>query len=729
MVLDVRPVTADADVDVIPALGVLAERLGQGDELERQLLVDVVRRDAGRQGDPLGLGAVLADAELQVRSERAALEQHVLVALGVVGDRHVADVAFPQDLGQHVAVEVGRRDVGRQGGRERLPVDLALDVRPVASDAHHVRLPALRPDRGDLTRVDGLEALLDAADDAVLTEVEVAEVALARATAGGDVVEDRLHAGGELRVDEAPELVLEQVVGRERGERRDQLLALLAHVAAVLDGVDDARVGAGPADAFGLEELDQRGVGEAGGRLGLVTDGLHVVAAQRVAFGELGERLVTVVERGVGIVGAFDVRPEEPGEEHGAAARAEAQLAVGERRDLLDEVADVGELGVDAGRDELQARVGHLRGHGALPDQVVERCLAALQPVLVGGLHLGAGRPDRLVGLLGVARALLEGARLGGEEPLAVATLDRLARRRHGLLREVYGVGAHVRDVAVLVERLRDAHGVLGRQAELPARLLLQCRGGERRRGGAGGLALLHRVDGPPGVAGAVDQRLGRRLVERHHRVALCRALLELAGVGVVIAALGDAHPAEVGEGGLELRAVLGQGGGEVPIGGRHERQALLLAHDEEAHGHALDPAGREPRGDLAPQQRADGVADQTVEHAPGLLRVDQARVDRARVLERVEDRLLGDLVEDHAPHGHLRLEQLDQVPADRLALAVLVRRDVELVGVLERGLELLDDVLLARRDDVHGLEALVDVHPEASPALALDIAGDLGSG
>ena len=52
-------------------------------------------------------------------------------------------------------------------------------------------------------------------------------------------------------------------------------------------------------------------------------------------------------------------------------------------------------------------------------------------------------------------------------------------------------------------------------------------------------------------------------------------------------------------------------------------------------------------------------------------------------------DRVLGDLVEHHPLDRDLGLEHLEQVPGDRLALAVLVGREVELVGVLEQLLEL----------------------------------------
>ena len=54
-------------------------------------------------------------------------------------------------------------------------------------------------------------------------------------------------------------------------------------------------------------------------------------------------------------------------------------------------------------------------------------------------------------------------------------------------------------------------------------------------------------------------------------------------------------------------------------------------------------------------------------------------------------DRLGGDLVEDHPLDRHLGLEHLEQVPRDGLALAVLVGREQELVGVGELALQLGD--------------------------------------
>ena len=50
-----------------------------------------------------------------------------------------------------------------------------------------------------------------------------------------------------------------------------------------------------------------------------------------------------------------------------------------------------------------------------------------------------------------------------------------------------------------------------------------------------------------------------------------------------------------------------------------------------------------------------------------------------------------GDLVEHHAlaPGCALGLEHLEQVPGDGLALAILIRGEIERVGVLEGPLQL----------------------------------------
>src|SRR5262249_19808645 len=109
------------------------------------------------------------------------------------------------------------------------------------------------------------------------------------------------------------------------------------------------------------------------------------------------------------------------------------------------------------------------------------------------------------------------------------------------------------------------------------------------------------------------------------------------------------------------------------------------------------------------------------------LLSVDEPLVDVARLLERALDRVARDLVEDHPPRRNLRLQHLEQVPGDRFALAILVRREQELVGIGELLAKLRDRFLLVGVDDVERLEAVLDVHSETCPRLSLVLLRDLG--
>ena len=95
--------------------------------------------------------------------------------------------------------------------------------------------------------------------------------------------------------------------------------------------------------------------------------------------------------------------------------------------------------------------------------------------------------------------------------------------------------------------------------------------------------------------------------------------------------------------------------------------------------------------------------------------------------VERALDRRLGDLVEDHPAHRHLRLQHLDEVPGDRLAFAVFVCREQQLVGLGELAAQVRDDRLLLRVDDVERLEVVVDVDAEARPRLLLLRGRNLG--
>ena len=332
-----------------------------------------------------------------------------------------------------------------------------------------------------------------------------------------------------------------------------------------------------------------------------------------------------------------------------------------------------------------------------------------------------AGRPDRLVRLLGALHLAGVDARRVRHVVRAVQFAGLRPGRGDRGLRQRDRVGPHIRDVAVLVQPLRHRHRVLGRVAELARGLLLQRGGAERGvRGTAVGLAL-HARHRERRVAKAVGER-GRRLaVQVQHVLGL-----QLAD-GAEVATL--RHPAAVDrhQRGRERGHVgrvpcfgpdLREHRFEVPVPGGAERDPLPLAVHHEPDRHRLDPAGGQLRHDLLPQHRRDLVAVEPVEHPPGLVGLHQALVHFPRVRHGLGDRLGRDLVEDHAPGGHLRLELFEQVPGDRLALAVFISGEQQFVGVLEQVLELGDLLPLVGVDDVERLEVGVDVHAEARPWL-----------
>ncbi len=97
---------------------------------------------------------------------------------------------------------------------------------------------------------------------------------------------------------------------------------------------------------------------------------------------------------------------------------------------------------------------------------------------------------------------------------------------------------------------------------------------------------------------------------------------------------------------------------------------------------------------------------------------------------ERLEDRRFGDLAERHAARlGRRDVGGLRDVPGDRLALAVEVRREEHEVRALGRLLDLVDLLAAVVVDDVLGFELVVDVHAELALARVLGQVADMAVG
>ena len=593
--------------------------------------------------------------------------------------------------------------VARAGQERAVPAELF----------HQVVLAARRAEDVGLL----LQALLDL-DRLFLDRLEVpgerrpqvAHDVVPLALALLDLVQLLLHAGRELHVEHVREVRDQEPRDQHAQIGRLQGAPLALDVVALGDAGDDRRVCARPVDVLLLERLDQRCVGVARGRLREMLLGTHG-ALRRAVLRRLHERLARDAQRPallelgqaaffglVVLVAAVDLEPA--GEAKHAARSAQPQAA---------------RLDVHRGLVELRRR--GLRRHRTLPDQVVELelLLAQVRPQR-GRRALDRAGPDRLVRLLCALLAPIE-VRLLGHVFVAVLLGEPAANLRQRLARESRCVGAHVGDepdaalaleLDALVELLRHLHGALAREAVAVARDLLERAGDER---GHRPLPLRLHLDGDDACLRRAQLLCERRGLHAG-RVAAQLATLELVVV--------HAHEPR--------REALARGRRVVhlerPVLLGHERPDLLLAVADHAQRDALHAPRGQPVFDRGPHERAHLVADQPVQHAPGLLRVHQVHVQVPRVQERLGHCALGDLVEREPAHRALDALQLRrQVPGDGLALAIGIRRQVHVGRMPRRHPDLRQHRLLAVDGLVLRLEVALDVHAELALRQVHDVA------
>src|SRR5256712_2633355 len=620
------------------ALGVVragVERAAFLAPLLREVAAVLGALDAEREGLRVLAGRVRrAREEL---AEPAALDHHwgaALLTLLVGRDLLLGDDldgAVGQPL-KVLGVLAGRVLLVARAGQE-LPVPAPLDL-------HHPAALLARDVGRRLDRVFGAGEVLGFFDVLAERQVEIAHRGDPLFLTFLDLVQFLLHQRREVHVEDVWKPLDEEVIHSDAGLRGREAAVHFLDVPALLDRGGDARVGRGPADPFLFQFLDEQRLAVPGRRLGEVLLrrearlGLTFLRdeGQALPFGEdrqlplglvllFGRPLRFAALRGELRVLAFLVHRQMAGELHDGPRGPEH---VGIRRALGH--------AVHAG--DFQEGRGHLGGDEAGPDQLVKLVVVAIQERPDGlGIAVDRCRSDRLVGILGGLLGL-EDVQGGGQvlapEPLA----DELPGFFGRLTGDSGGVGAHVgdqpgrpllADVHALVKLLGQVHGLLGAEAQLARRLLLEPAGDEGRHRIA---LLLLALDGLHDEGLAPDRR--------HDALGLRgRADVRLPAVDAV-------------ELGLEGRRVLpGQRRRYGPVLLRAEGFALALALADQLDGHRLYPPHAEATADLLPQQLAALVADDAIEHAPGLLRVDQVHVDLAGGLKGALDGRLRDLVEE----------------------------------------------------------------------------------
>ena len=154
--------------------------------------------------------------------------------------------------------------------------------------------------------------------------------------------------------------------------------------------------------------------------------------------------------------------------------------------------------------------------------------------------------------------------------------------------------------------------------------------------------------------------------------------------------------------------------GGDFPVFLGNESIDFVFTVDHHARGDALHPAGGQPFFHFGPEQRADFITHQPVESTAGLLGVDAAHIQLSGMFDRVLDGLLRDLVELNAAGlVFINTEDMVQMPADGLSLAVRVCCEVNLGSVAGFLADAAEDVAAAADRDIFHFKVFIRIDAE----------------
>ena len=155
---------------------------------------------------------------------------------------------------------------------------------------------------------------------------------------------------------------------------------------------------------------------------------------------------------------------------------------------------------------------------------------------------------------------------------------------------------------------------------------------------------------------------------------------------------------------------------------------ALALALDDEPRRDRLHAPGRQSLHDLPPEHRRDLVAVEAVEDAPRLLRVDEARVDVARLgraRARSPARVISwKTIRRTGTFGFSSWTRCQAIASPSRSSSVASRSSSASFSFAFRS---ATTFFFRGVDDVERLEVVVDVDAEARPRLVLVLRGDLG--
>ena len=148
------------------------------------------------------------------------------------------------------------------------------------------------------------------------------------------------------------------------------------------------------------------------------------------------------------------------------------------------------------------------------------------------------------------------------------------------------------------------------------------------------------------------------------------------------------------------------------PILFRHEIKYLALSVANEFCRNRLHTARRKSSSNLCPKQRADFVAEQTVKHAPRLLRINKVPVNAARIF----DRLLNDCLCDFVKHNttglvFIQLQHFCKMPRNRFSLAIRVGCKHDMLCVLCFFAYFFDNFASSAKGNIFGFKVVFNIN------------------
>ena len=139
---------------------------------------------------------------------------------------------------------------------------------------------------------------------------------------------------------------------------------------------------------------------------------------------------------------------------------------------------------------------------------------------------------------------------------------------------------------------------------------------------------------------------------------------------------------------------------------------SFLIHHESESD--RLHAAGRKLRLYLSPQNRRKFKTYKSVQYAACLLGVHKVHVDVARIFNRVEDSVLGDLVEnDTLGVLLLKVKGFEKVPRYSFSLAVFIGCEPHCVHFLCCFFQVCNHLLLVRRYNIFRSEPILHINAQ----------------